>query len=296
MKDYLDFVKRFENLIKNAAQIKLGAVGLEGFSGNLKNVADSAEQPPRKKRVLIFSPHPDDESMIGSLAMRLNKECDFEVVNVAVTLGSNKERREGRKSELESACRFLGWRLIICGTEGFDDIKPDTKNRNPGHWQHCVDEVLKIIKSQNPAVILAPHIGDWNKTHIGTGLLVLEAIEKMGASFSGILAQTEYWGAMQHANLMIEVAPEILADQITAVSCHVKEVERNDYHLRLPSWMSDNVRRGGEIVGGQGARAPSFAFGVIYNILTFKDGRLEGAFDKGLFISKEESISKILRA
>ena len=59
--------------------------------------------------------------------------------------------------------------------------------------------------------------------------------------------------------------------------------------------MSDNVRRGGEIVGGQGAHAPSFAFGVIYNILTFKDGQWRGAFKGGTFISKEESISKIFR-
>ncbi len=293
MKTYLDFVREFESLMQCAAKIKQSAE----LPGNSFSPAEKSGginlRAPASKRVLIFAPHPDDESMIGTLAIRLKKECGFEVVNVAVTLGSNKERREGRRRELESACNFLGWRLIICGREGFDDIKPDTKTRDPLHWENCVGEILEIMRRENPSVVLAPHTGDWNKTHIGTGLLVLDAIRKLGADFIGVLAQTEYWGAMPNANLMVEADSETLAEQIRAVSCHTKEVERNDYHLRLPSWMSDNVRRGGEIVGGQGAHAPSFAFGVIYNILTFKDGSLRPAFDAGRFISKQENISKI---
>ncbi len=295
MENYLDFVKGFEDLIRRAANVKTGWAGAKNSFDCSEKKSELGGCSSCQKRVLIFAPHPDDESMIGALAIRLKKECGFEVVNAAVTLGSNKERREGRRSELQAACNFLDWRLIICGQDGFDDIKPDTKTRNPQHWKNCVKDIAEIIKRENPAVILAPHCGDWNKTHIGTGLLVADALAETGVDFKGILAQTEYWGAMSEANLMIEVDCETLAEQITAVSCHAKEVERNDYHLRLPSWMSDNVRRGGEIVGGQGAHAPSFAFGVIYNILTFKDGQWRGAFKGGTFISKEESISKIFR-
>ena len=36
-------------------------------------------------RVLIFSPHPDDECIIGGLALRLQRESGWRVVNVAVT-------------------------------------------------------------------------------------------------------------------------------------------------------------------------------------------------------------------
>jgi LmbE family N-acetylglucosaminyl deacetylase len=37
---------------------------------------------------LIFSPHPDDECIIGGLALRLLREAKWNVINVAVTLGS----------------------------------------------------------------------------------------------------------------------------------------------------------------------------------------------------------------
>ena len=47
---------------------------------------------------------------------------------------------------------------------------------------------------------------------------------------------------------------------------HVGEVRRNPYHLTLPAWMMDNVRRGGEWVGGQGQAAPEFLFGTLYRL------------------------------
>src|SRR5262249_14346834 len=44
-------------------------------------------------KVLIFSPHPDDEVIIGGLALRLLREAKWNVINVAVTQGSKKERQ-----------------------------------------------------------------------------------------------------------------------------------------------------------------------------------------------------------
>ena len=60
---------------------------------------------------------------------------------------------------------------------------------------------------------------------------------------------------MATPNLMVESSPEDLADMMAALSFHVGEVQRNPYHLLVPAWMQDNVRRGGEVVGGQGGAA-----------------------------------------
>ena len=57
---------------------------------------------------------------------------------------------------------------------------------------------------------------------------------------------------MTDPNLMVEMSAEDLADMIAATTFHVEEVNRNPYHLLLPPWMMDNVRRGGEVAGGQG--------------------------------------------
>ena len=49
-----------------------------------------------ERKVLLFSPHPDDECIIGGLALRLQREAGARVVNVAVTQGSNKARQAAR--------------------------------------------------------------------------------------------------------------------------------------------------------------------------------------------------------
>ncbi len=47
-------------------------------------------------KVLIFSPHPDDECLAGGLPLRLKNEQNWHIVNIAVTLGSKLDRREAR--------------------------------------------------------------------------------------------------------------------------------------------------------------------------------------------------------
>ncbi len=55
-----------------------------------------AKLPPGAPKALIFSPHPDDECIIGALALRLLREARMNVINVAVTQGSKTERKAGR--------------------------------------------------------------------------------------------------------------------------------------------------------------------------------------------------------
>ena len=68
---------------------------------------------------------------------------------------------------------------------------------------------------------------------------------------------------------------------MTALSFHVGEVQRNPYHLLVPAWMQDNVRRGGELVGGQGGAAPEFDFCTLYRLRRWMDGRLQATFTGG---------------
>ena len=79
---------------------------------------------------------------------------------------------------------------------------------------------------------------------------------------------------MATPNLMVESSPDDLADMMTALSFHVGEVQRNPYHLLVPAWMQDNVRRGGELVGGQGGAAPDFVFCTLYRLRRWHEGRL----------------------
>jgi len=72
--------------------------------------------------------------------------------------------------------------------------------------------------------------------------------------------------------LMVELSVNDLADLMGALTFHVGEVKRNPYHLRLPAWMQDNVRRGAEVVGGQGGMATDLQLATLYKISRWEAG------------------------
>jgi LmbE family N-acetylglucosaminyl deacetylase len=74
---------------------------------------------------------------------------------------------------------------------------------------------------------------------------------------------------------------------------HVGEVARNPYHLRLPAWMIDNVRRGAELVGGQGGAAPRVTFATLYRLRRWAHGRLEGVLERGRVLSSQDDLSAL---
>lgn len=224
--------------------------------------------------VLVFSPHPDDECIIGGLALRLMREERMRVVNVAVTLGSRKDRQAERWRELSAACEYLGFELVGMGPSGLENVQVKTRLEDPAAWADKVAVTAGILREYRPRAILIPHEADWNSTHIGVHHLVVDAMKE--AQLSGcIVVETEFWGAMSTPNLMVEIRRRDLADLLAALSFHVGEVRRNPYHLRLPAWMQDNVRRGGEVVGGQGGAAPDFEFATLYRVSRWTGGHIE---------------------
>jgi N-acetylglucosamine malate deacetylase 1 len=230
---------------------------------------------PTAPKVLFFAPHPDDECISGGLALRLMREAHFHVYNVAVTLGSKKERQAGRLAELENACEYLGFDLIAAGETGLERVSLKTRAQDARHWASCVRVIREILERHRPRILIFPHETDWNSTHIGTHFLLMDALSQMPADFECHLVMTEFWGAMPDPNVIIEIAPNDLADMMAATTFHVGEVQRNPYHLSLPAWMMDNVRRGAEVAGGQGNPAPDFAFAVLNRLSYWKNGQLQ---------------------
>ena len=286
MNNYKDFVIESVNNFEQASRLPLKTA--ESVFDCIETKSDNSLSG---KTILIFAPHPDDECIVGLLPLRLMAEAGIKVVDVAITLGSKLERRQERLQELSQACKYLNWNLRVCGQDGFENIKLSTKENNFQYWDKCVDELVEIIKEYNPIAIFFPHIDDWNATHIGTSQLLTDAVEKL--QYAGLVVNTEYWGGIREANLMVEASADYIAVQMQALARHVKEIERNDYHLRLPSWMCDNVRRGTELVGGQGAAAPHFNFATLYNVLKLKDGKLQQHF-KNRFLPLSENAKNIL--
>lgn len=258
---YVDYLNELCEARAKGAQISPGTVHA------LATAPGAPDSPP----VLLFSPHPDDECITGGLAFRLRHQAGVKVVNVAVTLGSRVDRRRERKAELENACRYLGFDLVLAEEDGFSDINAPARAKERDVWAGKVARIAELLAAHQPAAILFPHAGDWNSTHIGTHLLVMDALESLPASTRMLLVETEYWGQLPAPNLLVESTPGDVAALVAATSCHVGEVARNPYHLSLPFWMHDNVRRGAEIVGGQGGAAPDLLFGTLYRVSSWYD-------------------------
>ncbi len=254
MNPYLEFVQNIEAGIHKA----------KGLS-----VSGRTEFSESDSRVLLFSPHPDDECITGLLPLRLMREAGKRIINIPVTYGSNLERQAGRAAELAEACGYLGWG-IAGGKEGFSSLD--------------IVDVVAILEKFQPEIIFVPHAKDWNSRHVSTHFLVMDALKQMDPDFSCMVVETEFWGAMDNPNLMVEADAQTVADLVAATSLHTEEVARNPYHLLLPAWMQDNVRRGGELVGGQGGEVPDFSFATLYRLRKWQGAELVQCIDAGLTI------------
>jgi LmbE family N-acetylglucosaminyl deacetylase len=295
-------VNPFQKFISEHARLLQGGKKLP--LGSLKRSVRPTNKSPGAPKVLIFSPHPDDECITGGLALRLLREAKWNVINVAVTLGSKRERRAARLRELQNACASLGFGLIVPGPalrDGLERINPEARKRNRAHWRAAVKVIAQILAEHQPRVIFVPHEHDGHGTHIGTYFLVLDALKALPAAFKCHVVETEFWGQITKPNLLVESGVNDVAALVAALACHIGEVKRNAYHTRLPAWMIDNVRRGAELVGGpsprrsgsvhaggQGGAAPDFTFATIYRLRKWKGGKLQKNFGGGKFLGAAE--------
>lgn len=285
MNPYQRFVSDIARLVSEARTFPLG-----GFPPPTRSPL-SADAP----RALIFSPHPDDECIIGGLALRLLREAGMRVVNVAVTQGSNKARQADRLEELKAACEYLGFDLVQTAPAGLENVNVKTRTSDAARWQTSVERIAAILAEQQPQVVFFPHDTDWNSTHVGTHHLLVDALARQPAAFACHVVETEFWGAMATPNLMVESSVDDVAAMITALSFHIGEVQRNPYHLLLTAWMQDNVRRGGELVGGQGGAAPDFMFCTLYRHRRWRDGQLQTMYPGGRNLPAAVNAATLLR-
>src|SRR5437764_14880638 len=124
MDPYRDFVAGFVKLFDEGKTLPLGGLPPSAVP-KIQNDAP---------RALIFSPHPDDEVIIGGLPLRLLRELKINVINVAVTQGSNKSRQAARWKELAACCRYIGFGLLATKPNGLEGINAQTRAQEPAHW------------------------------------------------------------------------------------------------------------------------------------------------------------------
>ncbi len=228
------------------------------------------------KTALLLAPHPDDESIVGLLALRLRDECGFRIQVVPATLGSRVERRAARQRELQAACAALGFQPIFL---------------DPAHLQ---TELAKRLRSRRAGLVIMPHARDGHPRHRATHWLGVAAMDAAGGVFH--VVETEYWHPLARPNLLVAASRAHLAALRRALRCHRGELARNDYAARLPAWMSDNVRRGAELLGGAGSAAPRIAHATLYRARIRAGGKWHALFRGGRIVQSASDLAALAAA
>ena len=214
---------------------------------------------------LVFSPHPDDEALVGGLPLRL-RAAGWRVVNVAVTLGSRLDRRAARWQELQASCRVLGFELMAASGApgmGLEGVRTAGHAAQHANWRAAVERVINVMARYQPRVVVCPHELDGHDVHMATAQVVLQALAGV-PTLSPHLLLSEYWNTQLQPQLMLGLTDQQVGQMMLATAMHVGEVSRQPYHLTLPAWLMDSARRGAERLGGPGAASSGMAYAALY--------------------------------
>lgn len=260
----------------------------------LRPVPHCAVKPDDKApRVLIFSPHPDDETITGLLPLRLLLEAHWRVINVPITYGRHVEQRARRKAELFEACARLGFDVHSLTEWGLDWVNEEHRTNMPKEWSFGVEQICKCLADSQPILILFPHSKDFHPAHKGVSLMVKDALHRYRPPTLRWIVETEFWHPIETPNMLVEGTIEHVTLLVQALLAHRGELERNPYHVYLPARLADNVRRGSEVVCGAGAPAVPFLFGELYRVSYYEAGMWR-PIQGPMVISASEVIEKVL--
>ncbi len=244
---------------------------------------------------MVFAPHPDDEAIFAALPLRLRHEDHWRVVNVPVTLGSRLDRRAARWREMQNCCLQLGFEVAsVTGKarEGLEHAQVAHRRSDPAHWAANVQRIAKLIQKYQPRAIVCPHAQDGHPVHMGTHWLVVDALRQLAPPQPVHLLLAEYWNTQMQPRLMVQASAAQVGHMLGALMQHTAEVARNPYHLTLPAWLMDGVRRGAERVGAPGSAAPNFDFAALYGWQLWHAGRLRK--QSGAILASGQSVGALL--
>jgi LmbE family N-acetylglucosaminyl deacetylase len=165
-----------------------------------RNVRVVTEVP--RGRVLILSPHPDDEAigMGGVLAMHVANGSDVTVLYMTDGGGLDEPRDEMiriRRGEAEALGASLGIRQIF-----WDNV--DTRLTNDAA---TVQAMVAVLEELRPEHLYTPSMFDHHHDHFATNQVLVDALERLPACRPPV-AGYEVWDNVPFANYVVDVSKE----------------------------------------------------------------------------------------
>jgi len=195
-------------------------------------LARPTSAPPYRGRVLVVSPHPDDESIGPGATLVLHRRLGDPVEALWVTSGvhgdpagtGDPERYIAvRKAEAEAAAATLG----VGETEFWG--YPDSMVVTESDLAAVVERLLDVLARRRPEVIYAPHPGEAHSDHHFTSLAVIQAHRRARAQVPGYQAHVlgfEVWSACD-PDWAVDVS-SVYETKLAAIRCYRSQLEHND--------------------------------------------------------------------
>ena len=184
-------------------------------------------KPVVSGRVLVFAPHPDDETIgPGGTLLQHSRDGD-EIVVAFVTDGTagdptgkqDKQVYAGlRASEAEQAAEILG--VTKLEHWGF----PDNHKVTEEDLDRVVARMIACIEELRPDVIYAPHEGDQHRDHYATCIALRRALA--GLKKPPMAFGYEVWSASLAAHV-VDISAEY-ERKMEALKCYRSQLEHTD--------------------------------------------------------------------
>jgi LmbE family N-acetylglucosaminyl deacetylase len=183
---------------------------------------------PAGPKILVFSPHPDDDAIGCGGTLIKSNEFNNEIWSVVLTDGrkggsskySENEIVELRKNETIEASKILGIKKVIFLNEHDTNLK--IKN-------DVVDRVSQILKDFSPNSVFLPAPFDFHRDH-RIAFQILAKIFSIG-SYELNCYIYETWTPI-YPNVIIDISEQI-ERKIKAIKCHKSQLKHFKFDEKI---------------------------------------------------------------
>jgi len=188
---------------------------------------------PKNKKILIFSPHPDDDVIgVGGTIQKLIENFN-DLWSIYLTSGvsninsikrniSIKETKKMRADEAKESCRILNIKPIFLNLDNYHVLEYNSQN---------IDRIRKSIVELDTDIIILPNKYDLHPTHRISTKLILNAIKLIESGRIKELWFYEITSTLKAPNKIITFDEKIMRNKNKAICAHKSQIERKRYDL-----------------------------------------------------------------
>ncbi|MFH1998636.1 MAG: PIG-L deacetylase family protein [Planctomycetota bacterium] len=214
------------------------------------------DAPPAAGKVLVLSPHADDETigLGGTIVLHREQKDPVDVLFLTSGITGNADGRyapdeyiEIRRQEARAACGLLG----------VDKIEfweyPDNFQVTENDMAVIVPRLVQLIEQGGYEVLYTPHRGEVHTDHHVSAVLASRALERITRPVR--LIGYEIWAPLGEADVVVNVT-RVYPKKLEAAACYQSQLALSDF-IRL--FKSLNGYRS-VVLEGRGEYAEAFQY------------------------------------